>query len=118
METLQLGSKGPNVMLLQSTLKKLGFFTSDVDGEFGPLTQTAVINFQKSNFLEPDGIVGINTWNTLRPYLFGYQFYTVQLGDSVYSIANQFNTSVNNIKRLNNLSNNLLVVGQQLLISP
>ena len=49
METLQLGSKGPNVMLLQSTLKKIGFFTSDVDGEFGPLTQTAVINFQKRN---------------------------------------------------------------------
>ena len=44
--------------------------------------------------------------------------YTVIPGDTLYSIARKFNTTVNNIKSLNNLSNNLLVVGQQLLISP
>ena len=44
--------------------------------------------------------------------------YTVVPGDTLYSIARKFNTTVNNIKDLNNLSNNLLVVGQQLLISP
>lgn len=44
--------------------------------------------------------------------------YTVVPGDTLYSIARKFNTTVNNIKSLNNLSNNLLVVGQQLLISP
>ena len=117
METLQLGSKGPNVMLLQSTLKKLGFFTSDVDGKFGPLTQTAVINFQKSNFLEPDGVVGINTWNALRPYLFGYRFYKVQSGDSVYSIANKFNTSVNAILTANpNINTSNLLIGSTIII--
>lgn len=44
--------------------------------------------------------------------------YTVVPGDTLYSIAREYNTSVNNIKELNNLSSNLLVVGQQLLISP
>lgn len=44
--------------------------------------------------------------------------YNVVPGDTLYSIARKFNTTVNNIKSLNNLSNNLLVVGQQLLISP
>ena len=44
--------------------------------------------------------------------------YIVVAGDTLYSIARKFNTTVNNIKSLNNLSNNLLVVGQQLLISP
>ena len=44
--------------------------------------------------------------------------YTVVPGDTLYSIARKFNTTVNNTKSLNNLSNNLLVVGQQLLISP
>ena len=117
METLQLGSEGPNVMLLQSTLKKLGFFTSNVDGEFGPLTQTAVINFQKSNFLEADGIVGINTWNTLRPYLFGYRFYTVQSGDTVYNIANKFNTSVNSILSANpNINTSNLLIGSSIIV--
>ena len=44
--------------------------------------------------------------------------YTVIPGDTLYSIARTYNTTVNNIKTLNNLSTNLLTVGQQLLISP
>ena len=117
METLQLGSTGPNVMLLQSTLKKIGFFTSEIDGEFGPLTQTAVINFQKNNFLEADGIVGINTWNALRPYIFGYEFYKIQSEDTIYSIANKFNTSVNAILTANpNINTSNLLIGATIII--
>lgn len=44
--------------------------------------------------------------------------YTVIPGDTLYSIARTYNTTVNNIKQLNNLTTNLLTVGQQLLISP
>ena len=44
--------------------------------------------------------------------------YTVAPGDTLYSIARTYNTTVNNIKTLNNLTTNLLTVGQQLLISP
>lgn len=39
-------------------------------------------------------------------------------GDTLYSIANQYNTTVNNLKQLNNLKNNILSVGQQLIITP
>lgn len=42
--------------------------------------------------------------------------YIVQKGDSLYSIAKKFNTSVDNIKGLNNLSSNLLSIGQILII--
>lgn len=45
-----------------------------------------------------------------------YQTYTVKKGDSLYSIAKQFNTSVNNLIKLNNLSNNDLQIGQQLKV--
>ena len=38
--------------------------------------------------------------------------YIVQKGDSLYSIANKFNTTVDNLKKINNLSSNLLSVGQ------
>lgn len=44
--------------------------------------------------------------------------HTVAPGDTLYSIARTYNTTVNNIKELNNLQSNLLTVGQQLLISP
>lgn len=42
--------------------------------------------------------------------------YTVQSGDSLWSIAKKFNTTVDEIKRLNGLSNNSLRIGQTLLI--
>ena len=42
--------------------------------------------------------------------------YTVVSGDSLWSIAKKFDTTVNEIKRLNNLSNNLLKVGTKLIV--
>ncbi|MEU6972223.1 peptidoglycan-binding domain-containing protein [Kitasatospora aureofaciens] len=36
-----------------------------IDGDFGPQTQNAVIDFQKCVGLKPDGIVGPNTWSQL-----------------------------------------------------
>ncbi len=42
--------------------------------------------------------------------------YIVVKGDSLYSIANKFNTTVNEIKSLNNLSSNLLSIGQKLKV--
>ena len=43
--------------------------------------------------------------------------YVVKRGDSLYSIARKFNTSVDNLKKLNNLSSNNLSIGQVLKIS-
>ena len=42
--------------------------------------------------------------------------YTVKKGDSLYSIANVYDTNVDTIKRLNNLTSNNLSIGQKLLI--
>ncbi len=42
--------------------------------------------------------------------------YIVKAGDTLYSIASTYNTTVNNIKAKNNLINNTLQIGQKLII--
>jgi len=45
------------------------------------------------------------------------EYYTVEKGDSLWSIAKKYNTTVDNLKKLNNLSSNLLQIGQSLKVS-
>ena len=45
-----------------------------------------------------------------------YQTYTVKKGDSLYQIAKTYNTSVDQIKKINNLTSNNLSIGQVLNI--
>ncbi len=117
METLKIGSNGTEVELLQSLLKKLGYYRGLIDGNFGNNTKISVINFQKSNFLNPDGIVGPITWNTLYPTIYGFINYIAKPGDSVYSIANNFNTSVNAILTANpNINSSNLLINSKLII--
>lgn len=46
----------------------------------------------------------------------GSNYYIVKKGDSLYSIANKYNTTVSNLKSLNNLATNNLSIGQVLKI--
>ncbi|MGD9714079.1 MAG: peptidoglycan-binding protein, partial [Thermomicrobiales bacterium] len=52
-------------MELQSRLKQKGFSPGLIDGVFGPGTEAAVIAFQKSHGLLPDGVVGQRTATAL-----------------------------------------------------
>jgi hypothetical protein len=60
-KTLNLGSKGTDVIELQKKLKALGFYTGKVDGGFGPILEKAVKAFQKKHNLPQVGSVGPKT---------------------------------------------------------
>lgn len=62
--TFALGSLGNGTREIQTGLNRLGYGLA-VDGQFGPLTDTAVQKFQRENGLKVDGIVGPMTWAAL-----------------------------------------------------
>ncbi len=131
--TLSIGDSGSYVIDLQTKLKALLYYTEDVNGNFNLETLNAVKRFQLNNDLTADGKVGSQTWQRLDS-LYGNlnscvldndnndnnnnanDTYIVKSGDTLYSIASRFNTTVDAIKVLNNLTNNIIKVGQVLKI--
>lgn len=125
--TLRIGSQGASVVQLQQLLRNAGFDPGPIDGIFGQRTQSAVIAFQRSRNLVPDGIVGVMTWTALGvncgvtppPHTCptGTQPYTVRAGDTFYTLAIRFNTTVAAIERANpNVNPNTLQIGQIICI--
>jgi Putative peptidoglycan-binding domain-containing protein len=55
------GDSGTQVRQVQQRLQQLGYFNANVTGNFGGLTQEAVIRFQRDAGLSADGIVGPQT---------------------------------------------------------
>lgn len=59
---LKRGSRGEYVKAWQNFLNLNGYACGMADGIFGALTEAAVIDFQIAHDLEPDGIIGRQTW--------------------------------------------------------
>lgn len=60
---------GPSLREVQMALRNAGFYTGNIDGKAGPLTRSAIKQFQQANGLEGDGIVGRRTWAKLKDYI-------------------------------------------------
>ena len=70
MDILQIGDTGNQVETLQILLNAFGFRDQDgnelkVDSIFGSRTDYAVKSYQEARDIEPDGIVGFQTWSRL-----------------------------------------------------
>ncbi len=63
---LRRDHQGQSVSDVQQLLRDAGYDLA-VDGKFGPQTDRAVRDFQRTHGLEPDGLVGPRTLGQLRP---------------------------------------------------
>ena len=64
--TLSMGSRdgddaGAYVLMLQNRLQQLGYLAGTVDGQFGSMTESALISFQENNGLTPTGVADDST---------------------------------------------------------
>lgn len=111
---LQKGMKGSDVRELQENLVMFGERLY-IDGMFGNMTKRAVIKFQKKSELPVDGVVGHQTWNRLKEAI-SFDQHQVQAGDNLSQLAYEYAVSVKVIREANNLSSNLIRIGQSLVI--
>jgi peptidoglycan L-alanyl-D-glutamate endopeptidase CwlK len=64
-QLLKKGASGSEVTALQQQLAAKGFAVGAIDGKFGEATEKALMAFQKSAGLTPDGIAGAKTFAAL-----------------------------------------------------
>lgn len=64
--TLQSGSRGHDVMLLQQKLTEIGYPLGTADGIYGKSTEQAVAAFQRDQNIRVTGIVNAATWRALK----------------------------------------------------
>lgn len=111
---LTLGSWGADVFQLQLQLIRSGYDIS-ADGLYGRETQRAVLALQAANGLPADGVVGPATLAVLQTEG-GTMEYVVQPGDSLWVLAQRFNTTMDELFTLNRLTTSVLQVNQRLLV--
>ena len=100
--------------------RNTGSNTQPVIVEYGFIDNPQDLNRIQNNYKSyvdavVDAVIKTSEGQTV-PSLPGDNFYVVKSGDSLWSIANKYNTTVDELKRINNLSSNNLQIGQILTL--
>lgn len=101
-------------------LRETGQNTEPILVEYGFIDNAKDVAKLQNNLLDyVEGVVEAIAEYTNTPYTApgtGNEFYTVKKGDTLYSIASKYNTSVSALKTLNNLTSDVLQIGQVLRV--
>lgn len=117
---LRQGDRGEGVRALQEVLQSLDYYPHYVDGVFGPKTKKAVEEFQKSQGLVSDGIVGPATLAEIDSEYFlknPPDTHVVRSGETLSGIAARYGVKVSFLQELNGLrSADWIYAGQILAV--
>lgn len=107
---LQNDLNNSQTMIVQSVLKKMGFYSGKVNGVYNSNLEEAVRQFQSQSGILADGIVGPVTYKALEKYILGYTYYRIEPNDTLTSIAEKNHSTVNLILSANpNINPNNLI---------
>jgi len=99
--------------LAQISYNELQKINPELIREFTPFDKD-LYSIRVPNTVDESTLAELKRLPPAKKYFIGW--YKVERGDSLYSIARKFNTSVNKIKNANKLRSNLIHPGKQLLI--
>ena len=97
--SLRFGMQNDQIVLLQTALKKLGYYKKTIDGNFGTGTHAAVRAFQKDENLKVDGVAGEDTLAVLEE-LTGVDFDLTDVPNYDYDDEEDDKTETTQPKRL------------------
>lgn len=133
-----LNNLSSNILNIGQNLKIPSKESVDIEPDIGAPTNTYVVQYgdtlygiASDNNIDVDELINLNNLTDYELYvgqilklptlageeIIGEDEYVVQKGDNLYAIARKYGTTVEELKRLNNLSNNDLQIGQVLKIS-
>lgn len=117
MDTLKFGSTGASVQLLQTAINRAGYGAIATSGTFDDSTKNALISFQKSKNIPQDGVFGAQTYTAMLPYFLGYITHKAVQGDTYYSLAQKYSSSLRAIETANpSIDATNLKIGDSLII--
>ena len=113
-QVLKIPTTSPSANITQTYTVKSGDSLYSIANKYNTsITAIKNLNNLTTNNLSIGQVLKIPTTSTPSSTT---QTYTVKSGDSLYSIARKYNTTVDSIKKKNNLTSNLLSIGQKLII--
>jgi GH25 family lysozyme M1 (1,4-beta-N-acetylmuramidase) len=129
---LKKGDRGAAVLTMQKKLASIFFYPdkgakdNGCDGVYGPKTEDTVRRFQSTHGLTADGIYGPKTAAALEKAIAAqkkkpaakkkavHSVHVVEKGDTLWDIAQDKHTTVQQLMNLNHLNNDTIYPGQKI----
>lgn len=100
--------------ITRKLMKELSINSNGVQGHWEVYNNTACPGYTRA---EMNNFRAQLSVAPSEPIVQGRTVHKVQKGDTLYSLSQKYKTSVDEIKKLNGLDNNLIVIGQSLVIN-